>query len=257
MNVDKLLQNQLLNERESASLRDSYNQEIAFYDLIASGDLDGLNEWRRIYGGNNKRQPGKLSEADVTNERYHGIVLVALVSRFCIEAGMDICVSYALSDIYIQKLDSLKTVEEIRELRKTIANDYCRRMQNLKRKNVVSRHIVLAIDYIREHVQDSLSVENIANALSLNPSYLSKLFKQEMDITISQYIRQEKIGVAKNMLRHLDESSLNIANFLGFSSQSHFIQVFKKETGMTPEDYRKRYYHQSWMGDISDSKSGR
>lgn len=253
MNVDKLLQNQLLSERESALLRDSYNQEIIYYDLIASGNLDGLNEWRKTYGST-KHAPGKLSEADVNNERYHGIVLVALVSRFCIEAGMDICISYALSDIYIQKLDSLKTVEEIRELRHTIANDYCKRMQNLKRKNVVSRHIVLAIDYIREHVQDSLSVESIANALSLNPSYLSKLFKQEMNITISQYIRQEKITVAQNMLRHLDESSLNIANFLGFSSQSHFIQVFKKETGMTPEDYRRRYYHQSWMGEDTEAK---
>lgn len=252
MNVDKLLQNQLLNERESASLRDSYNQEIIFYDLIASGNLDGLNEWRKTCGVT-KHAPGKLSETDVNNARYHGIVLVALVSRFCIEAGMDICVSYALSDIYIQKLDALKTVEEITELRSTIANDYCKRMQNLKRKNVVSRHIVLAIDYIREHVQDNLSVENIANALSLNPSYLSKLFKQEMHVTISQYIRHEKITVAQNMLRHLDESSLNIANFLGFSSQSHFIQVFKKETGMTPEDYRRRYYHQSWMGEAGES----
>lgn len=248
MDIEKLLQNQLLSERESTLLRDSYNHEIVYYDLIAAGDLEGLNRWRNSYGLQ-KHASGKLSDNDVTNERYHGIVLVALVSRFCIEAGMDICVSYALSDIYIQRLDSLKTVKEIIDLRKEIADDYCRRMHDMKKKNVVSRHIVLAIDYIREHVQDNLSVESIAIALSLNPSYLSKLFKQEMGITISQYIRKEKINIAQNMLRHLDESSLNIANFLGFSSQSHFIQVFKKETGLTPEDYRKKYYHQSWMGE--------
>ena len=58
--------------------------------------------------------------------------------------------------------------------------------------------------------------------------------------------------VACNMLRHLDESSLTIANYLGFSSQSHFIQVFKKSTGMTPEEYRRKNYHQSWMGDTEE-----
>ncbi|MCQ2482774.1 MAG: AraC family transcriptional regulator [Clostridia bacterium] len=251
MNIEQQLQNQLLSERESTLLRDSYNHEIVFYDLIANGDIDGVNKWRNSYGLS-KHALGKLSDNDVTNERYHGIVLVALISRFCIEAGMDICESYAISDIFIQRLDQLKTVKEIRDLRREIADEYCHRMHDMKKKNVVSRHIVLAIDYIREHIQDNLTVENIAISLSLNPSYLSKLFKQEMDITISQYIRKEKINIAQNMLRHLDESSLNIANFLGFSSQSHFIQVFKKETGYTPEDYRKKYYHQSWMGDEAE-----
>jgi AraC-like DNA-binding protein len=70
-----------------------------------------------------------------------------------------------------------------------------------------------------------------------------------MGITLSRYIRDQKINVACNMLRHLDESSLTIANYLGFSSQSHFIQVFKKSTGMTPEEYRRKNYHQSWMGE--------
>ena len=81
---------------------------------------------------------------------------------------------------------------------------------------------------------------------------LSKLFKQEMGITLSRYIRDQKINVACNMLRHLDESSLTIANYLGFSSQSHFIQVFKKSTGLTPEEYRRRNYHQSWMNGESE-----
>ncbi|MBP5261792.1 MAG: helix-turn-helix transcriptional regulator, partial [Clostridiales bacterium] len=68
-----------------------------------------------------------------------------------------------------------------------------------------------------------------------------------MGITISQYIRDQKISIACNMLRHLDDSSLTISNYLGFSSQSHFIQVFKKCIGVPPEEYRKLHYHQSWM----------
>ena len=128
-------------------------------------------------------------------------------------------------------------------------------MNELTKSKVVSRHIVVAIDYIRSHIQDNLTVESIADSLSLNSSYLSKLFKQEMGITLSRYIRDQKISVACNMLRHLDESSLTVANYLGFSSQSHFIQVFKKTTGMTPEEYRRKNYHQSWMNGEADKPS--
>ncbi len=248
MDIEKELQKQLLNERETTEFRDSYNREINFYDMISSGNYDELVKVLKNIRSENQRQ-GILSSNELTNLKYHTIVMTALISRFCIEAGLDVAVSYSLSDIFIRKIDTATSVEEVSKLSNEIALDYCRRMRDSVKKAVVSRHVVLAIEYIRAHIQDNLSVENIADALGINPSYLSKLFKQEIGKTISHYIRDEKISIACNMLRHLDESSLSIANYLGFSSQSHFIQVFKKETGLTPEEYRKKNFHQSWMSE--------
>ena len=161
-------------------------------------------------------------------------------------------VAYNLSDIYISLIDAANTIDDVYVVQNDMLRTYCRKMSDLAKNRVVSRHIVVAIDYIRSHIQENLTVESIADSLSLNSSYLSKLFKQEMGITLSRYIRDQKINVACNMLRHLDESSLTIANYLGFSSQSHFIQVFKKSTGMTPEEYRRKNYHQSWMGESEE-----
>ena len=169
-----------------------------------------------------------------------------------LHAGLEISVAYNLSDIYIELIDSAASIDEVYGYQNDMLRSYCRKMSDLSKNRVVSRHIVVAIDYIRSHIQENLTVESIADSLSLNSSYLSKLFKQEMGITLSRYIRDQKINVACNMLRHLDESSLTIANYLGFSSQSHFIQVFKKSTGLTPEEYRRRNYHQSWMNGESE-----
>ena len=248
MDIEKELQKQLLNGREATEFRDSYNREIKFYAMISSGNYNELVQVLKNIRSENQRQ-GILSSNELTNLKYHTIVMTALISRFCIEAGLDVAVSYSLSDIYIRKIDKATSMEEVSTLSNEIALDYCRRMRDSVKKAVVSRHVVLAIEYIRAHIQDNLSVENIADALGINPSYLSKLFKQEIGKTISHYIRDEKISIACNMLRHLDESSLSIANYLGFSSQSHFIQVFKKETGLTPEEYRKKNFHQSWMSE--------
>lgn len=247
MDIEKELQKQLIEERDSKVARLSYDRELSYYDLISSGDVEGLEERHRLRSLKPGARIGVLSDNELNNRKYHAIIMTALISRFCIEAGLDIAVSYSMSDIFIRKIDKAMSVEEVMKLDTDIAMTYCLKMRDTVKKAVVSRHVVLAIDYIRAHIQDNLSVEIIADALSLNASYLSKLFKQEMGKTISKYIRDQKIDIASNMLRHLDESSLSIANYLGFSSQSHFIQVFKKETGMTPEEYRKKYYHQSWI----------
>jgi YesN/AraC family two-component response regulator len=246
MNIEKELSKRLMDDGESTARQDAYNREINFYETVASGNTKALEErLKRSFGQSQKL--GKLSMNELQNNKYHATILAALVSRFCIEAGMEISVAYTLSDIYIELIDAATSNTEIVSLQMELLRHYCRKMNELTKSNVVSRHNVMAIDYIRSHIQESLTVESIADALSLNSSYLSKLFKQEMGITLSRYIRNQKIDVACSMLRHLDESSLSIANYLGFSSQSHFIQVFKKTTGMTPEEYRRKNYHQTWM----------
>lgn len=253
MGVEQEIERRLLSERDNDFRRTAYNSEIRYYGMISSGDIEGLN--RYIEARNkNKGQPltgrkGVLSKDRLTSEKYHAVIMTALISRFCIESGMDIAESYTLSDIYITKVDMANSEDEVWALCNEISMAYCTRMRDLAKNKVVSKYVVLAIDYIRAHVQDPLTVEQVANALSVNSSYLSKLFKKEMGKSVSEYIRDSKIEIAENMLRHLDDTSLQIANYLGFSSQSHFIQVFRKQTGMTPEEYRKRHYHKSWIGE--------
>ena len=245
MNIENELAKRLMDEGENGNRQVAYNHEISFYELVASGNMARLDEALKSIGST--QTLGILSPDKLRNAKYHTVILTALVSRFCIEAGLEISVAYNLSDIYIELIDAANSTDEVYNVQNDMLRSYCRKMSDLSKNRVVSRHIVVAIDYIRSHIQENLTVESIADSLSLNSSYLSKLFKQEMGITLSRYIRDQKINVACNMLRHLDESSLTIANYLGFSSQSHFIQVFKKSTGLTPEEYRRRNYHQSWM----------
>ncbi|MCR5593937.1 MAG: AraC family transcriptional regulator [Saccharofermentans sp.] len=256
MDIAKELERQLQNERDSDVRRTAYDTEIRFYGMISSGDLEGLKKYMETRSSERatRTRKGVLSKDYLQSEKYHTTIMTALISRFCIEAGMDIELSYSLSDIFIRKVDLATTTEEVWSLNDEISLEYCKRMRDLSKKHVVSRYVVLAIDFIRAHIQENLTVEQVANALSVNSSYLSKLFKKDMGKSISEYIRDGKIEIAENMLRHLDDSSLEIANYLGFSSQSHFIQVFKKQTGMTPEEYRKKHYHKSWIGETEEQK---
>ena len=87
-------------------------------------------------------------------------------------------------------------------------------------------------DFIFSHLHDRITLEDLAAEADCNPNYLSQLFKECEGISISGYILQEKINRAKN---------LEIATYLGFSSQSHLGTQFKKHTGYTLRQYREIY----------------
>ena len=79
------------------------------------------------------------------------------------------------------------------------------------------------------------SVQDICQALHFNPSYLARLFKKEMKMTISEFIMQEKIKEAKHLLETTNHSILEICSLL------HFTKNFKKLTKKTPKQYRQQY----------------
>ena len=91
-----------------------------------------------------------------------------------------------------------------------------------------------------------ITLQALAEEVHLSPSHLSKLFHREMGLTISDYIRKKRVEAAGNMLKFSDYSCAEIANYLCFSSESHFIQIFKKEMGKTPKQYRELFFRRNW-----------
>ena len=100
--------------------------------------------------------------------------------------------------------------------------------------------------YIADHLSEPLTLDTVAEAFSITPVYLSSWFKKNLGVSISDYIREKKIEKATHLLRYSDKSVIEIANYLAFSSQSHFIQTFESFTGLTPKKYRDKYYKAMW-----------
>lgn len=92
--------------------------------------------------------------------------------------------------------------------------------------------------YVKDHVEEKLELEDIAGEMYMNKFYLSHYFKKETGFTLLQYITNQKIIAAKGLLSQ-GLSVTEIAMRLSYNSDSHFISVFKKNTGMTPKKYGK------------------
>ncbi|MCM1494742.1 MAG: AraC family transcriptional regulator [Bacteroides sp.] len=239
----KSLTQTIFHQREQDQQHISYEAEFAFYHAVKEGDLELVKEFMSPL---DTEHMGKLSQHPVRNLRYHFIIAVAMIARFCIENGLPPEYAYTLSDLYIQKADVTDSAEGIQQLHREMIYDYTRQMQQLVKEQTYSRQIVLSLDYIYAHLQEPLTVKTIADAIHLNPCYLSTLFKKEMQVSISEYIRRERIKAAENLLKYSDFSATDISNYLCFSSHSHFIKIFKQYTGYTPRAYRNQFFRRSW-----------
>lgn len=222
--------------------------EFAFYDAIANGNIEYVKNDCNRNTFTNPAGMGKLSDKPLQNLRYHFVVTTAMITRYCVHAGMEQEKAYNLSDFYIYKMDACQTISEIAKLHDSMCLDYCKQMNILRSSQILSKPIVLCIDYIYSHIHYRITIKALADYLNLSESYLSKLFHKEMGLPISQYIIDLKIEKAKNLLQYSEYNIIDIANYLSFSSQSHFIQVFQKKTGLTPHKYRTKNFRTKWDG---------
>jgi AraC family transcriptional regulator len=118
---------------------------------------------------------------------------------------------------------------------------YSAEKQSLQTINSAScPNVGQAIDYIHSHLTQNLSLEAIATTVGMSQYHFSRVFKQTTGITLWQYVVQQRIQLAKRLLKQLNLSIVEVSNYLGFSSQGQFTNFFRKHTGVTPTQYRQQ-----------------
>ncbi len=101
------------------------------------------------------------------------------------------------------------------------------------------RKIMQISDYIHAHLDQSIKLADLAEVAGISQFHFSRLFKQSMGITPYQYLIQQRVEQARQLLPLTKRAIAEIALQCGFNSQSHFTKHFKDATGMTPNNYRK------------------
>ena len=96
------------------------------------------------------------------------------------------------------------------------------------------------MEHIHTHLHDPIPVDELCGVSQLSRAHLSRLFRREVGMTITQYITAKRLEAAAELLEFTDQPVSGVANVLAFSSQSHFISVFRRHFGMTPGEYRRR-----------------
>jgi AraC-like DNA-binding protein len=138
---------------------------------------------------------------------------------------------------YYQNLQRSTSLRSILELNKRFFVEYAEKVAFSVAESRLSPLVRRIHRYIDSHINDKITVSHIAQKLGFSRSHLAHVYKLETEKTITEEIHHRKILEAKRLIQYTSLSLTDIGSRLGFCSQSHFINVFRKETGITPLHY--------------------
>lgn len=167
------------------------------------------------------------------------IELLVVLSRAAIESGANAPQILDISQQYIRDVRTCTTQEELtRWLAGSLNrfNDLVFDMLDVKHNSALN----LAVNYIKDHFMDKISLEEVAVRVGYSPTYFSKIFKQEMGLSFKEYLNNLRVEKSKPLLLGGNISISEICTIVGYNDQSYFCKTFKSITGTTPDKFRKR-----------------
>lgn len=201
---------------------------VAYFERISYEDINLTEE------------VGKLAEDRNKQFEYMIAAAIALITRAAIEGGVPPTLSYSVSDVYYQRLEKCRTPIDIIKLHIEMQKEFTALVKKHREKRKSAFYVEQCKDYIARNIHKKISVEEIAELIGINRTYLSGQFSKQEGMTISQYHIMVRLRASENMLRYSEASIAEIAEYLCFSSQSHFGKQFIKKYGMTPAEYRRQ-----------------
>ncbi len=227
---------------EEEEKRYSYSDELKWLGAIERGELENPDDVDLTSMFEHLYRVGVLTiQGDLKQAEYMMVVAITLASRAAIRGGADPFMAYQVSDVYLQKLSGC---DNLRDMGKT-------GLEGVSAFNTLVRQHLESVGgnpycektktYVVRHIREKIRMKDIAEHVGLSGSYLASLFQKEEGISIKQYIMQERLSLATNLLKNTDESIGTISDYLAFNSQSYFTSHFRERYGMTPTEYRQKY----------------
>ena len=234
------LQAYLLDYSDKGLRRHSSAEEEEIFKIVETGNLDTLqNSFKSVNIEDELyNRVGTMAENPTKSIEYMAVISIALASRAAVRGGLDLDTSYTLTDVFLRSLEKCKTIKEILDIQIDALYIFTELVHDKQTSRSNYAYIEKSKAYIENHLNKKFTLNELAEEIGLNPTYLSRRFSLEVGVGIQEYTRKKRIEAAKNMLRFSDVPIKRIASYLCFPSQSYFGELFKKYTGMTPQAYR-------------------
>lgn len=215
-----------------------WEAEQKFVSMIEHGSLNTLSMPRQLSVLSNGMR--NQSEDSLREAKNNFIMMLTIVSRAAIRGGLSPDIAYTLNDQYGAMIEKQRSLADVSSLCEKMLTDYVMRLRRKKLQAGVSFRVQDACDWILMHLEEDLSIRQIADREGYTPYYFSRLFKKETGASVSNWIKTQRIQRAEELLKNTNLSIDEINEKLHFGSREYFSSSFHKETGMSPTEFRKQ-----------------
>lgn len=141
----------------------------------------------------------------------------------------------------IERVKEMETRNRAKEYASKLASDYLEQGEDDRDAQSNGEVVCKVKHYIEDHLSYNITRQELAEYVFLNKDYLSRIFKDETGMSIVDYIIKKKIHVACELLSTTNLSVSKAAECVGYTHMPYFSKIFKKVTGMTPNEYKNHY----------------
>ena len=207
--------------------------------IVENGDTDAL---KALLAGPTPdyTEITSLSAEEGKTSEYLVVATITLLTRAAVAGGARLESAHELGDVYLKRLEkAVLRKEPFLGLSYNAMLEFTELVKQSREEKSSLSYVDACKEYVEKNLRKNLQVGDIAPAIGLSRTYLSRLFHQAEGITVQQYIQKERCRHAAQMLQYTDYPISQIAQYFGFSSQSYFGSCFQTWYGMTPNAYRK------------------
>ena len=241
--TEKKTANLILSRTRRNQIYLPYARKKPYFEAIAAGDTEKISELSQKnyeYPTALYNRCGTYSEA-MEKMYYESVGAANEMCLVAIQSGLLDMVAYDIRDEFIKEFDNAVALPDLYDLVHGMAHSYAVKMKYVLKEKKKSPRLARMMTYIEEHLGEKIELADIADHVGISRTYASAVFKEELGMTISEFILRERMLEAKRMLRDTDLTVANIADRLGFCSQSYFTKKFTGTEGMTPVEYRRQF----------------
>ena len=222
---------------ELAEDRNAYAEE-----MILGTIREGTPDYRRIISESGVLGNDLISKSGnpLRDAKNSLIVFSTLCAKAAVEGGVPASRARDLRCSYISGFETCRTINELVQAGDAMLADLVERVREIHREPGKSEAVLQCCDYIRSHLRQPLSAEEIGKQLGYAGYYLTRKFTKETGMRMTDYINQARIEEAKIELLTTRKPIQEISDEFQFGTRNYFGKIFREQTGMTPAAYRER-----------------
>ena len=168
------------------------------------------------------------------------IAITVLASRAAIQGGVFPHTAIALRHFYMDAVKNCRSYAELTELNSAMIEDFVHHVQAAQKNKNMSRAVRGCIEYLQMHIAVPFSLPDMAKSVGYTEYYLTKKFRKETGLKVTDYLRNARLERACHLLKNTNKSIADISEELQFSSHSHFAKAFTQKYGISPSLYREQ-----------------
>lgn len=205
--------------------------------IMALKSLDGIKAVECVNSVFEKIRCGKYSYNSI---QMICAELINIVNRVARDTGIDVGQIYEKSDVPYDQMKRLETIEEVRNWIIRIYQKLIIILRNSKFSCNYSEYTKKAMSYVLKNYAKNISLNDAAQYIGINSSYLSRIFKEDCGVGFVEYLNSTRVEIAKQAIEARNEKLKDIAVNVGFNNYTYFTKVFKSVLKMTPQEYEKK-----------------